>query len=644
MPTISLSVSLRSHLRSSVAIVDPYEVNSFTPDFVLDFKNSVYKTGGTDTTLSSAVTHARAGNATMVDSDGLLKWSPHNLLTRSEELNLWTQVGTGSVVVDNAVAPDGTTTAATLTMGSTTALRYIRSSGTYTAGDIITYSFWARSDTVTTLPLGINGGTNGDNNSIFSDVTVTSTWQLVEFEFTVLGSDTSLYYIIGKQGDNPVINQLGDIEIWHPHAYRSDLGGMVNNSATGNSYVPTTSSPVYAPRVGHHVYNGSAWVNEGVLHESEARTNFYLNSSLTKTNSSFNITKTSDSAVSPDGTTTADLITPINAGRHLFQYSSSYSANDGSKEIYSFYVKSNGYNLLEVSQRNQGGGTVTKFDLSAVTATTTGGTEIFKSIEDVGNGWYRCSASFITNSVNPYPAVEFLDTDGSQGFTADGTSGIYFWGHQLEAGSTPSSYIPTSSSTVTRAADTLTVPAANLPYSSTNMSIQMDGKMTYADNNLAYSTGHWTAGEATWFRWSAESTEFLYAGIHTIASRTGQMIVSQRTLTSAFSSTTNAFNYFTPNTNVPFNIATRHSSTFLNGAEGGIALTAATPTDMPDLSNSNLELGYIFMGTIGQFRVWDEDLGDTGIAEASAPSTEPSLQLTFDGLSTNSFTVLDWSE
>jgi len=609
MPTISLSVSLRSHLRSSVAIVDPYEVNSFTPDFVLDFKNSVYKTGGTDTTLSSAVTHARAGNATMVDSDGLLKWSPHNLLTRSEELNLWTQVGTGSVVVDNAVAPDGTTTAATLTMGSTTALRYIRSSGTYTAGDIITYSFWARSDTVTALPLGINGGTNGDNNSIFSDVTVTSTWQLVEFEFTVLGSDTSLYYIIGKQGDNPVINQLGDIEIWHPHAYRSDLGGMVNNSATGNSYVPTTSSPVYAPRVGHHVYNGSAWVNEGVLHESEARTNFYLNSSLTKTNSSFNITKTSDSAVSPDGTTTADLITPINAGRHLFQYSSSYSANDGSKEIYSFYVKSNGYNLLEVSQRNQGGGTVTKFDLSAVTATTTGGTEIFKSIEDVGNGWYRCSASFITNSVNPYPAVEFLDTDGSQGFTADGTSGIYFWGHQLEAGSTPSSYIPTSSSTVTRAADTLTVPAANLPYSSTNMSVQINGKMTYSDNSQIAEVQFW--------RWVLNTQNYMEARLRTASTRTGEFQVVQESL-DVQDFVTGPTNTYSEGTLVPYNIATRHGSTFLNGAIQGTALTAnTTPVSLPDLSATNLSLAPTYMGTIGQFRMWDEDLTDAGIEEAS---------------------------
>jgi hypothetical protein len=213
---------------------------------------------------------------------------------------------------------------------------------------------------------------------------------------------------------------------------------------------------------------------KGLLIE-EARTNLYLNSSDTSTNSSFGITKTSDSAVSPDGTTTADLITPDTSyPRHLFQYSSSYSAGDGSVETYSFYAKSNGYNLIEVSQRNQGGGTVTKFDLSAVTATTTGGTEIFKSIEDVGNGWYRCSAAYITSSVRPYPAIEFLDTDGSQGFVPDGTSGIYFWGHQLEAGAFPTSYIPTSGSTATRARDLAEIPTSAFGYNNDQGSLVVD--------------------------------------------------------------------------------------------------------------------------------------------------------------------------
>jgi hypothetical protein len=56
----------------------------------------------------------------------------------------------------------------------------------------------------------------------------------------------------------------------------------------------------------------------------------------------------------------------------------------------------------------------------------------------------------------------------------------------------------------------------------------------------------------------------------------------------------------------------------MNGAVDGTALTAdTTPTALPNLSSSTLSLGYDFMGTIAQFRMWDEDLTDTGITEAS---------------------------
>ena len=574
---IGLGLSITSQLRFGTAL---YAVNSFDPDFVLDFKNSYYRKGGSNSTLSGSVTHARAGNATMVDSDGLLKYAPHNLLIRSEELNLWTQAGTGSVVVDNAVAPDGTTTAATLTFGSTSFLRYILSSGTYTTGDKITFSFYVRSDTVTALPFGINGGTNGTNNPIFSDVVVTSTWQLVEFEFTVLGDDTSLYYIIGKQGDNPVAGQLGDVEIWHPHSYRSDLGGMVNNSATGNSYVPTTSSAVYAPRVGHHVYNGSAWVNEGILHESEARTNLVTYSNdFTHSSWVKNATITPNDAVSPDGTSNASKFSFGGTGYFQFNHSrttgQTYTISawvksyDGTDEAFQLYAQNGAFNQDFIA--------TSEWQRFSFTYTSTGTT--FN-----GDG--------IARPTNNIPAL------------------LHVYGIQIEAGSTPSSYIPTSGSTVTRAAETLTVPAANLPYSSTNMSIQMDGKMTYADNSLT--------AEVQPYRWQLDNGNYILLRVQTINHRTGQISLSQRAANSGLDSVNGEADTYTPDTNVPFNVASRHGSTFLNGAHEGTLLTAnTTPTALPDLSSTNLELGQTFMGTIGKFRMWNEDLTDTGITEAS---------------------------
>ena len=274
------------------------------------------------------------------------------------------------------------------------------------------------------------------------------------------------------------------------------------------------NSPANVPRI---EYDATGAV-KGLLIE-EARTNLYTTSSETVNSGGFGITKTSDSAVSPDGTTTADLITPDTSyDRHLFQYSSAYSAGNGSNDTYSFYAKSNGYNLIEVSQRNMNGGSITKFDLSAVTATTTGGTEISKSIEDVGNGWYRCSAAYITSGVRPYPAVEFLDTDGSQGFVPDGTSGIYFWGHQLEAGSFPSSYIPTSGSSATRAADVATIPRSSFGHNTEASTWVVEFTPTFPSVDTNQTVLGRVGAGYDFYIWSTKANEMTAAFMNSAAS------------------------------------------------------------------------------------------------------------------------------
>ena len=107
---------------------------------------------------------------------------------------------------------------------------------------------------------------------------------------------------------------------------------------------------------------------------------------------------------------------------------------------------------------------------------------------------------------------------------------------------------------------------------------------------------------------------------------------------------TSANDYFSPDILVPYNIASRHGSTFINGAVNGVALTAnTTPTALPDLSSTDLSLGYTYMGTIKTFRVWNVDITDTGLVEATAPSLEPSLSLSFDSTE-SSFVDKGWSE
>jgi len=777
----------KSYWDAREGTLSSYAVNNFDPKLVFDFTGNVFKTGGVASTFSNSITHARAGQATMVDSDGLLKWSPHNLLPYSEDFSIpvWVKSNNGSVVVDNAVAPDGTTTAATLTIPQFNARTYQRVFNSHKAGDKITFSFWVRSDTVTSIIFGVGGGTNVANNNASANTVapVTSTWNLVELEFTVLGNDTSLYFIIGWY-DSLHSAQIGDVEIWHPHAYRSDLGGMVNNSAqsTGfETYVPTTSSAVYAPRVGHHIYNGTAWVNEGVLHESEARTNLMVYSGdLTNSDwTSPRLTVGAVTAGSPFGA--YQSITPVANGTvKANAYQVGKSITSGATYVGWALVKySAGSGWFAINMYDTGKGDERAyFDLQNGVVGAKDALIIDHGMVDYGDGWWLCWAS--ANAASGTGGLVVTVTNGNSVVTGSISDTILIAGSQFELGSTPSSYIPTTSSAVTRAAETLTVPAANLPYptpvevtgtelvtngtfdSNTNnwttvnstlsvdsnrlkivndgifgtatqqfttvsnklylvtadliyggavdgrilinegqfggsiynaldtmasfdktfsivfkavshltnillqnafgtsgglgstgdfnfwdnvsikeinplaLSIQMDGRMTYADNSQLYEVSH--------YFWNINSSNRIVSALQTTGSFIGKQLFEQRDA-GEIDSVTGTNTDYSPGINVPFNISARHGSTFVNGSHEGTLLTAnTTVTALPDLSSTDLLLGYIFMGTIAQFRVWDEDLTDAGIVEATEPSTEPSLQLTFDGSSTNSFTVLDWSE
>lgn len=87
-----------------------------------------------------------------------------------------------------------------------------------------------------------------------------------------------------------------------------------------------------------------------------------------------------------------------------------------------------------------------------------GGNSDAAYITATGNGWYRCTmvgTATVTASANTIICA-IVNSGTNITYQGDNVSGLYIRRPQIEAGSFPSSYIPTTNAAVTRVADTLT--------------------------------------------------------------------------------------------------------------------------------------------------------------------------------------------
>lgn len=225
---------------------------------------------------------------------------------------------------------------------------------------------------------------------------------------------TKLYSVLPANGDGDFTHSRGST------ATRINKDGLIESVASG------------VPRLDYPLTSGVVGDCPNLLLEP-SRTNLLVRSedlSTTWVLSAASVT--TNTHVSPDGNLTADTLTVTGSGGGVYQDNITVSAS--TDYTFTFYAKRGtiASDELALAIRNQSAGAFIDQNI-AYTATT--------------DDWTRIERTFTTpsgcTSVRVYPQRK---SGGGQGT-------VFLWGCQLEEASYSTSYIPTTSASVTRSVD-----------------------------------------------------------------------------------------------------------------------------------------------------------------------------------------------
>lgn len=219
-------------------------------------------------------------------------------------------------------------------------------------------------------------------------------------------------------------------------------------------------------------------LHSGLLIESGA-TNIILQSQNPLTTWTVNaLTVTGGAAAAPDLTTTAGLLKPdaTSSAFHALQQSS-LALTSGEFVSGQMWIKPAGYPAVRCTMRDGPGSnfldiTVDLNTLASSTFVAGGGSVSGSKVIGITSGplagwvwigWWGKLGAVTTANMQVWVYDTKAHADAQTAFTGDALSGVLFWGAQMERNGTtipkpPTSYIPTTTTTVTRSAETLNWP------------------------------------------------------------------------------------------------------------------------------------------------------------------------------------------
>jgi hypothetical protein len=427
---------------------------------VLDFANSK--------TLDPRITFTRGSNAMYYD--GTTALAEQNLFTYSQQFTSWPSAR--ATMVDNiAVAPDGTTTATSITQISTglygCPYKSPAISGRYTT------SVYAKAGTASYIIVGdenwglawfnLSAGTIGTvQTGVSASISsVGNGW----YRCSVTGSYTSSQTVFAiSSGDNSTSASSGTtIYIW---------GAQLEQRSSVSAYTPTTTTAIsnYIPALKTAGPNQPRFDVDPITQESkgllieEQRTNLLLysdqfdNAAWAK----YGSTVTGSAIVAPDGSVSGEKVVETTANDIHRVAQGSISVTSGTTYTFSCYAKAGERTFIEMrfydNANNVG---IATYNLT--NGTVSGITGVSASMIPVGNGWYRCvlTSTSANTTASGFFLVYTKITASLDTWLGNGYAGLYLWGAQVEVGSFATSYIPTAGATATRAIDAAVINGSN---------------------------------------------------------------------------------------------------------------------------------------------------------------------------------------
>lgn len=417
------------------------------------------------TTGTNLVQFTRASNGTYVGSDGLIKTAVTNLLLRSEEFDTTWASTNSSETPAAGIAPNGANTAWEFKDSSdvSAAVHLLQQTVSFTSGIVYTLSIYAKAASIEGIHLLLPSAAFGvDTRADYDLVNGTASVQAGTVTASIQDAGNGWYRCIATSTASSTASaaiQLRTMKVVSgvlSSFYQGDgngsiliWGAQLEQWSTVGEYIPTTSTINSAPRFDHDPTTGESL---GLLVE-ESRTNLVLQSQDFATHwAATSASVSTNTTTAPDGTLTADTITA--SGSTLSRVFQTVTfTGDGDKAI-SVWLKAGTAPTSVIRVDDSSAGFVSRLSLTiawtngAPTGTTFFGT--LQGIDAFPNGWYRIRAlatGVIAANTNRYR----IEADAT-----NGTGSVIAWGAQAENGSSPTSYIPTEGSAVTRAADVAT--------------------------------------------------------------------------------------------------------------------------------------------------------------------------------------------